>query len=286
MSKKIDAQDFVDTLLPVVRQCAQASLIFYGQVTDIGKSADKGLTGSKAQDASTAFTALDSGLQDILLSVVLQHFPFVGIIAEESTPLKRRFVGKISPYTVILDPIDGTWHFKRGDAPYHITIGLAHKGEMLASIIARPSEDKIFTAVRNKGAYVQKGNTRPRRLRLPAKPKTNQVFISSKARDYQKIARDYYDLDPREHPIGATLVLTQIAEGQLCAYLTRQVEIYDAGPPSLIAEEAGARCFIGPGRIPRYTKRRKFAHFMAAANEELEQKLLAILRQAQREKNK
>jgi myo-inositol-1(or 4)-monophosphatase len=284
MNQHIDPQHFVDTLLPVVRQCAQASLIFYGQVTDIGKEADKGLTGDKAQDASTAFTALDSGLQDILLSVVLQHFPSVGVIAEENTPLKRRFAGNSSPYLVILDPIDGTWHFKRGDAPYHITIGLAHAGEMLASIVARPSENKIFTALRGGGAYVQKGTGEKRRLHLPAKTRTNKVFISSKARDYQQLARDYYALDPREHPIGAALVLTQIAEGQLSAYLTRQVEIYDAGPPSLIAEEAGAHCLVGPGQRPRYVKRRKFAHFMAAANGELEEKLLAILRQARRER--
>jgi myo-inositol-1(or 4)-monophosphatase len=284
MNQHIDPQHFIDTLLPVVRQCAQASLIFYGQVTDIGKEADKGLTGDKAQDASTAFTAIDSGLQDILLSVILQHFPAVGVIAEESTPLKKRFAGNKSPYLVILDPIDGTWHFKRGDAPYHITIGLAHAGEMLASIVARPSENKIFTALRGAGAYVQKGMGEKKLLRLSATTRNNKVFISSKARDYQKLARAHYGLDPREHPIGATLVLTQIAEGQLSAYLTRQVEIYDAGPPSLIAEEAGARCLIGPGQIPRYVKRRKFAHFMAAANEELEEKLLAILRQARRER--
>ena len=29
-------QHFIDTLLPVVRQCSQASLLFYGQVADIG----------------------------------------------------------------------------------------------------------------------------------------------------------------------------------------------------------------------------------------------------------
>ena len=129
---------------------------------------------------------------------------------------------------------------------------------------------------------MQTGKARPRRLKLPARAKTNRVFISSKARDYQKIARSAYGLDPREHPIGAALVLTQLAEGDLAAYLTRQVEIYDAGPPSLIAEEAGARCLIGPGRIPSYTKRRKFAHFMAAADERLEQTLLAVLKKAKR----
>ena len=45
---------------------------------------------------------------------------------------------------------------------------------------------------------------------------------------------------------------------------------------------AGARCLIGPGRYPSYVKRRKFAHFMAAADRELEQKLLAVLNRAKR----
>ncbi len=280
MSQPIDPRHFIDAMLPVVRQCARASMIFYGQVADIGKEADLGLTGDKAQAASTTFTALDSGLQDILLSAVLQHFPEVGVIAEESTPLKKRFAGSASPYLVILDPIDGTWHFKRGDAPYHISIGLARDGAMLAAIVARPSEYKVFTAVRGGGAFVQQGTARKKRLRLKHAPRHNKVFISSKARDYQALARAHYDLDPREHPIGASLVLTLIAEGHLSAYLTRQVEIYDAGPPSLIAEEAGARCLIGPNQIPRYVKRRKFAHFMAAANAELEEKLHAIVRHA------
>lgn len=280
MNYRIEPQHFIKTLLPVVRQCAQASVIFYGQVADIGKEADRGLTGNKAQAASTAFTALDSGLQDILLSVVLQHFPDIGVIAEENTPLKRRFTRSTSPYLAILDPIDGTWHFKRGDAPYHITIGLAYNGEMIASIVARPSEDKIFTAVRGQGAFVQKGTGRKKRLRVQMKTQNNNVFISSKARDYQKLARRHYDLMPREHPLGAALVLTQIAEGELVGYLTRQVEIYDAGPPSLIAEEAGARCLIGSNRIPHYIKRRKFAHFIAAASEDVEKKLLAIMRHA------
>ena len=281
MAENIDPDDFIDALLPVVGQCARASLIFYGQVADIGKAADTSLTGSKAQDASTAFTVLDAAVQDILLAAVLQHCPFVRCIAEERTPLKKRFAGNTSPYAVILDPIDGTLHFKQGDAPYHIVIGLARDGQMLAAIVARPSEDKIFTAIKGEGAFVRVGNGRPRRLQLPAEPRTNKAFISSKARPYQALARPA--LDPRESPIGAALVLTEIAEGALCAYLTRQVEIYDVGPPSLIAEEAGARCYIGERRRPTYTQRRKFGHFLAAANDEIAEHLFAILRRARRD---
>ena len=280
MANRIDPREFIDVLLPVIDQCARTSLIFFGQVTDIGKAADKSLVSDHAQHASTAFTVLDGAVQDILLATVLQHFPTARCIAEERTPLKRRFAGNRSPYAIILDPIDGTLHFKQGDAPYHITIGLAHEGEMLAAIVARPTENKVFTAIKGQGAYLQTGKGRPRRLRLPQKPRTNQAFISSKARPYQILARPA--LDPRESPIGAALVLTQIAEGELCAYLTRQVEIYDVGPPSLIAEEAGARCYIGIDQRPSYTQRRKFGYYLAAANDEIATQLFNLIRQARR----
>ena len=68
----------------------------------------------------------------------------------------------------------------------------------------------------------------------------------------------------------------------LCAYLTRQVEVYDVGPPSLIAEEAGARCYTGDRRRPAYTQHRKFGHFLAAANPETAEHLFAILRRGRR----
>ena len=269
-------------MLPVVRQCAEASLIFFGRVAHIGKTADATLASSEARNASEALTAIDNAVQDIVLSVVLQHFPDVCCIAEENTPLKRRFRGNDSPSTVILDPIDGTLHFTQGDAPYHISLGLARCGRMQAAIVARPSEDKIFTAVRGQGAYVQVGKRRPKRLRLPVRPRTKEAFISSKARPYQELARPR--LQPREHPIGAALVLTLLAEGELAAYMTRQVEVYDVGPPSLIAEEAGARCFLADGREPRYDSRRKFAHYMSAASEEVESFLREVLRRGREKK--
>ena len=167
MSARIDPENFLDVLLPVVRQCAEASLIFYGNVADLGKAADTTLRGSQAQLASSVLTAVDTALQDIILTVVLQHFPQVRCIAEEDTPLKRRFGGRRdADYTVILDPIDGTLHYQRGDASYHICVGLAQDGIMQAALVARPDENKIFTAIRDQGAYVQVGRRRPRRRRV------------------------------------------------------------------------------------------------------------------------
>jgi len=280
VTDRIDPAVFVEALQPVVDQCARASLIFFGQVADLGKAADTSLTGGEAQAASGVLTALDSAFQDIILTAVLEHFPQVRCIAEENTPVKRRFRGNSSPYCVILDPIDGTLHFQRGDAPYHISLGLARDGQMEAAVVARPTEDKIFTATRGGGAYVRAGKRRPRRLRLPRQPRTNRAFISTKARVYQPLARPR--LESRESPIGAALVLTLLAEGELCAYLTRQVEVYDVGPPSLIAEEAGARCLQADGRSFSYDRSRKFSHYLAAATPELEDFLRQVVRQGRR----
>ncbi len=233
----IDPQRFVESMLPVVRQCAEASLIFYGRVANLGKSADTSLIGTMAQTASAAFTAIDGAVQDIILGVALQHFPNVRCIAEENTPLKRRFKGGGSDYALILDPIDGTLHFQKGDGPYHVSLGLAYRGVMIAAIVARPTEDKLFTATRGKGAYLQQGSRR-HRLTLPQTAVTQRAFISSKAREYQRGAKPR--LDPREYPIGAALVLTLMSEGELCAYLTRQVEVHDVGPP--LPDRRRSRC--------------------------------------------
>lgn len=270
----IDPQRFVETMLPVVRQCAEASLIFYGRVVNLGKRADTSLIGRAAQTASAAFTAIDGAIQDIILGVALQDFAGARCVAEENTPLKRRFNGGLSDYALILDPIDGTLHFQKGDGPYHISLGLAFRGVMVAAIVARPTENKLFTATRGEGAYLHRGSCR-RRLTLPRTAVTRQAFISSKAREYQPGARPR--LDPRENPIGAALVLTLMAEGALCAYLTRQVEVHDVGPPSLIAEEAGAACFLRRGRMPLYRARRKFNLYMAAADPELKRFLLTLV---------
>jgi myo-inositol-1(or 4)-monophosphatase len=277
MTERIDPQHFLDTVIPVVRQCAAASRVFYGDVADVGKKADRSLSGQQAQHASSVLTVLDAAFQELILGAVHGRFPGIRCIAEENTPMRRAFAGNESDYVVILDPIDGTLHFQAGDAPYHVCVGLARRGRMVAAAVARPSEDKLFTAISGQGAWLQRGKRRARRLQLAKSPRTNHAFISSKARAFQELARPR--LEPREHPIGAALVLTQLAEGTLAAYLTRQVESYDVGPPSLIAEEAGACCFLANGLEPTYDRRRKFPGYMAAASTELKDFILQIHRQ-------
>lgn len=263
---EIDPHAFIEALLPTVRRCAEASLIFFGQVANMGKAEDASLGESRAQAASGVVTALDNAVQDIVLGVVAARYPQIELVAEENTQMKRRFAGNKSEYCLIIDPIDGTLHFQQGDAPYHICIGLAKNGRMLATLVARPSEDKIFTAVRGEGAYLQVGKRRPRRLRLPKKTRNRQAFVSSKAQAYvEAIAQR---LEPRDYPIGAALVLTLMAEGELAAYVTRQVDVYDVGPPSLVAEEAGARCFGRRGQELVYRGRRKLPYYLAAPDED------------------
>ena len=277
MSAHIDPKHFVSKLLPVVRQCSETSLIFFGRVTDIGKPEDTTLDSQVARDASSALTVIDNALQEIILNSVLQAFPGIRCIAEENTPIRRRFAGNQSPYTVILDPIDGTFHFRKGDAPYHVSLGLARDGYMEAAIVARPSENKIFTATRGLGAYVQVGTRRKTRLRLGRKATTKKAYISTKATAYHKAVKP--DLKPQAYPIGAAYALTSVAEGTFCAYMTRQVEVYDVGPPSLIAEEAGARCFLKDGASPTYRRSRKFGHYACASTPEIEVLLRDVLRE-------
>jgi len=75
-------------------------------------------------------------------------YPHHDILAEESGGKERH-----SDYCWIIDPIDGTTNFTHGLPIFCVSIGLEHKGEIVAGVIYDPNLDELFTAEKGKGAY-------------------------------------------------------------------------------------------------------------------------------------
>ena len=61
-------------------------------------------------------------------------------------------------------------------------------------------------------------------------------------------------------------------------------ENFDHIEIALNYKEAGAKCFTGAKGQPRYIKRKKFSHFMAAANKDIAEVLLDIVNTARKSK--
>ncbi len=115
-----------------------------------------------------ALTDGDCVSQEILLVALRAHFPDVSVFVEEDTPTAESFAGNRSAQTVVIDPIDGTARYLRGDGPYAILVGLEREGVVDAALIAVPQFGVVARATRGGGAEIARlgSEFRPARAEL------------------------------------------------------------------------------------------------------------------------
>ena len=146
----MDPRDFVRGMTLPVRQAMAAVRWLEGRVRNRPKVSEP--TPEKA-----ALTDGDCVSQEILLVALRARHPDVGLDVEEDTPTAMAFPRNESRYTVVIDPIDGTLRYLRGDGPYAIIVGLEQEGRVLASLIGIPQADLLIRAVRGEGAEIARG---------------------------------------------------------------------------------------------------------------------------------
>ena len=76
-------------------------------------------------------------------------FPDDGLLGEEGTEKPSR-----SGRRWIIDPIDGTRDFVRGNPAWSNLIGLEAGGEVVAGFANMPALGELFAATRGEGAFV------------------------------------------------------------------------------------------------------------------------------------
>jgi myo-inositol-1(or 4)-monophosphatase len=82
-------------------------------------------------------------LSDLAIGAILRRaFPEHSIISEESETQRTA-----SPYTWIVDPLDGTESYIRGLHYSAVTIALTHAGRTLMGVVYHPFHDELYTAL-------------------------------------------------------------------------------------------------------------------------------------------
>ena len=144
---RIDAREFVERMTLPVWQASAAARWLEGRVENRPKHDEQ-------TDEKSALSDADCVSQEILLVALREFFPAVEIEAEEDTPSAAAFHGNRSDDFVVVDPIDGTLRYLRGDGLYSIIVGLERGGRVEAAVIAVPQEEIVVRAVRGGGAEV------------------------------------------------------------------------------------------------------------------------------------
>jgi len=145
LSHSLSPREFVERMSLPMRQAMAAVRWLEGRVRNRPKLEEQ--TPEKA-----ALTDGDCVSQEILLVALRAYFPWVSVIVEEDTPTAEAFVANRSAETVVIDPIDGTARYLRGDGPYAILVGLEREGRVEATLVAVPQFGMLARAVRGGGA--------------------------------------------------------------------------------------------------------------------------------------
>ena len=163
-------------------------------------------------------TEADRRGEGLILERLALAFPDTPVIAEEDAsvggvPLSiaRRFF--------LVDPLDGTKAFVRGDAHFTVNIGLIEDGRPIAGAVAAPATGEVWFTAEGGALKRQIGETGGAPVRV-RKPDPNDLLALSShtlSPDQADALRARYGF-ARRQAMGSSIKLCRIAEGEADLY--------------------------------------------------------------------
>ncbi len=181
----------------------------------------------------------DTAAEQIIRDMLTEARPNYGWLGEESggeagTDPTRRW---------IVDPLDGTTNFLHGLPHWAISIGLEHKGEVVAGVVFDPAKDEMFFAEKGQGAWMNQS-----RLRVSGRARMIEAIFATGLpfggrADLPETLADLARILP--HCAGvrrwgaAALDLAYLAAGRYDGFWERGLHAWDIAAGLVILREAG-----------------------------------------------
>jgi histidinol-phosphatase len=187
-------------------------------------------------DASPV-TVADKGAEELIRTLVGQHFPNDGFLGEEFGDQPGG-----TGFRWVIDPIDGTRSFVRHIPIWATLIGLEYKGEQVGGVAYIPVLAQVYRALRGDGAYM---NDRPVRVSDVGQLADALLCYSSlswftKARR-EKTFLELANRTNRQRGFGDFYGFVLVAEGAADLMVEHGVHAWDVSGLKAIVEEAGGR---------------------------------------------
>lgn len=188
-------------------------------------------------------TIADRENERLIREAVEDAFPHDGILGEEGSR-KDGTSGR----RWIIDPIDGTRDFVRGNRLWCVLIALESEGESQAGVAHFPMLGETYWAVRGLGSFCGE-----RRLRASAIDRLEAAVLSPNGmhmmngETYAPRMMEFMSRSWAVRSLGGALDACMLADGQIDFWLERKAEVWDLAPLQVIIEEAGGVFFALDG---------------------------------------
>ena len=210
-----------------------------------------GTIGLQAKADNSPVTIADKENEQLIRTAIEREFPDDGILGEEGAT-KTGSSGRLW----IIDPIDGTRDFVRGNRFWCVLIALMDGDEPAAGVAHFPMLGETYRATRGGGAYL--GDERLRASNVDSietcafNPNGLQL---ARARPHMERVVAMIQRSWSMRSYGGALDGCLVAAGKVDVWFEPKVEVWDLAALKLIIEEAGGKFFAmdGSRRIDRGT---------------------------------
>jgi histidinol phosphatase-like enzyme (inositol monophosphatase family) len=203
-----------------------------------------GLAAENKPDDSPV-TIADKESEKLIAKLLDEAFPDDGILGEEGSNKESK-----NGRRWIIDPIDGTRDFVRGNPLWSVLIALEQSGEVQAGVVHLPLLDRTCWAARGSGAW--RNDTR---LHCSSIDTPGNAVISLNSLNRVKDVSKAASILPKFWAfrcLGGTPDAMMLAEGQIEVWVEPKVAPWDMAASQVILEEAGAVFFAFNGKRSIY----------------------------------
>jgi histidinol-phosphatase len=178
-------------------------------------------------------TEADRAVERLLREALSRARPADSILGEE--------LGRLggSERVWIIDPIDGTTFFSRGDPNWRIHVALEVAGVREVAVVVAPALRLCWWATRGGGAFESSWPREPaatRRLHVSTTASLDEARLAA----LDDASRDRFPPRASRAP-GSPLPLVELVRGEIDAFLVERYYTWDHTPWILLVEEAGGR---------------------------------------------
>jgi histidinol-phosphatase len=184
-------------------------------------------------------TIADRECELLIASTLEASFPRDGLLGEEGARKESQ-----SGRRWIIDPIDGTRDFLRGNPLWSVLIGLEDAGEVVTGVVHFPVFHQTCWASRAGGAFRNDVRLQVSNISDPSKAvlsvnSLNRIRDTPLGRGFMEWANRFWAF----RCLGGTPDAIMVAAGEADAWIEPKVAAWDLAAVQVILEEAGAVFF-------------------------------------------